>query len=121
AVEVREEFGRGAVLRSLREATVCAFPSQWESFGYTMAEAQGAGRAVVVSAIPALRALVDGGASGALASPEDRGSWVGPVSELLRDPARAGALGEAGADRVAQLTDPARVAGETLAVYEHAR
>ena len=38
------------------------------------------------------------------------------VTPVLRE-----ALGEAGADRVAKLTDPARVAEETLAVYERAR
>ncbi len=121
AVEIREEFGREAVMRALREASVCAFPSRWESFGYSMAEAQGAGRPVVVSSIPALRALVDGGATGAVASSEDPESWAEPLIELLRDPARAAALGEAGAARLALISDPDRVAGETLAVYEQAR
>jgi glycogen(starch) synthase len=121
AVEVREEFGREAVMRALREARVCAFPSRWESFGYSMAEAQGAGRPVVVSSIPALRALVDGGATGAVASSESPASWAEPLIELLRDPARAAALGDAGATRLAQISDPGRVADETLAVYEHAR
>ena len=121
AVEIREEFGREAVMSALRQATVCAFPSRWESFGYTMAEAQGVGRPVVVSSIPALRALVDAGAAGATAASEDPESWAEPLIELLRDPARAAALGDAGARRLAQISDPARVADETLAVYEHAR
>jgi glycogen synthase len=121
AVEVREEFGREAVRRALREATVCAFPSRWESFGYSMAEAQGAGRPIVVSSIPALRALVDDAAAGSTALSEDPESWARPLIALLRDPARAAALGEAGAIRLAQISDPSRVADETLAVYEHAR
>jgi glycosyltransferase involved in cell wall biosynthesis len=121
AVEIREEFGREAVLRSLRGATVCAFPSSWESFGYTMAEALGAGRPVVVSSIPALRALVDGGKTGAIAPSDDPDAWAAPLIELLRDPLHAAATGEAGASRLAALTDPARVADETLAVYAHAR
>jgi glycosyltransferase involved in cell wall biosynthesis len=120
AVEVREEFGGEAVTRALREATVCAFPSRWESFGYTMAEAQGVGRAVVVSSIPALRALVDEGATGATAASEDPEAWAGPLIALLRDPHRAAALGDAGVRRLAQISDPKRVAGETLAVYQHA-
>lgn len=121
AVEVREEFGRDAVMRALSEASVCAFPSRWESFGYSMAEAQGAGRPVVVSSIPALRALVDGGATGAVASSERPASWAEPLIALLSDPSRAAALGDAGATRLAQISDPSRVAEETLAVYEHAR
>jgi glycogen synthase len=121
AVEIREEFGGEAVLRSLREATVCAFPSRWESFGYTMAEAQGAGRPVVVSSIPALRALVDVGTTGAIVSDDDPGSWAAPLVKMLRDPVRAAAMGEAGAERLARLTDPARVADETLEVYVQAR
>lgn len=121
AVEVREEFGRDAVLRALQETTVCAFPSRWESFGYAVAEAQGAGRPVVVSSIPALRALVDGGASGAIAPDENPGSWAAPLIDLLRDPVRAGVVGEAGAARVALIADPSRVADQTIAVYERAR
>jgi glycosyltransferase involved in cell wall biosynthesis len=121
AVEVREEFGREAVMRALRQATLCAFPSRWESFGYSMAEAQGVGRPVVVSSIPALRALVDDGATGALALSEDPGAWAAPLIELLSDPAQAAALGQAGAERLAQISDPSRVAEETLVVYEHAR
>jgi glycogen synthase len=121
AVEVREEFGREAVTRALREATVCAFPSRWESFGYTMAEAQGAGRPVVVSSIPPLRALVDDGGAGATAVSDDPESWAEPLIALLRNPARAAALGDAGAIRLAEISEPAKVADETLAVYEHAR
>jgi glycogen(starch) synthase len=121
AVEIREEFGREAVMRALRETTVCAFPSRWESFGYAMAEAQGAGRPVVVSSIPALRALVDDGATGAIASPTDPGTWAPPLIKLLRDPARASAVGQAGAARLARISDPSRIADETLSVYEHAR
>jgi glycogen synthase len=121
AVEVREEFGRAAVMRALSEAIVCAFPSRWESFGYSMAEAQGAGRPVVVSDIPALRALVDGGRTGSLASPSDPGSWAAPIIELLRDPARAQRLGQAGAERLAQISNPGHIARQTLEVYESAR
>lgn len=121
AVEVREEFGREAVMRALREATVCAFPSRWESFGYAMAEAQSVGRPVVVSSIPALRALTDGGATGAIASTADPASWEQPLIELLRDPAHAAAMTEAGAARVAHVSDPERIAQQTLGVYEHAR
>jgi glycosyltransferase involved in cell wall biosynthesis len=121
AVEVREEFGREAVARALRQATVCAFPSRWESFGYSVAEAQGAGRPVVVSAIPALRALAAEGAAGAIAPSERPDSWADPLIKLLREPARAAALGEAGATRLVRVSDPGRVADQTLAVYAHAR
>jgi glycosyltransferase involved in cell wall biosynthesis len=121
AVEVREEFGREAVLRGLRDATVCAFPSRWESFGYTIAEAQGAGRPVVVSSIPALRALANGGTSGAIAGSEDAGSWAPPLIELLTDRARAAAMAQAAAERMAQIADPSRIADQTITVYEMAR
>lgn len=120
AVEVREDFGPEAVLRALGEATVCAFPSRWESFGYTMAEAQGAGRPVVVSSIPPFRALVEDGRTGFLAADDEPAAWARPLIDLLRDQARARLMGEAGAVRVARLTDPAQVADETLGVYARA-
>lgn len=121
AVEIRTEFGREAVTRALREATVCAFPSRWESFGYTVAEAQGAGRPVVVSSIPPFRALVQDGRTGFIAADDEPGAWARPLIELLRDPARARSMGEAGAIRVSELTDPAHVADQTLGVYAGAR
>lgn len=120
AVEVREEFGREAVIRALSEATVCAFPSRWESFGYTVAEAQGAARPVVVSSIPPFRALVHDGITGFVATDDAAAAWAPRLIELLRDPRRAGSMGEAGAARVAQLTNPAHVADQTLAVYHDA-
>jgi glycosyltransferase involved in cell wall biosynthesis len=121
AVELRVEFGREAVMRALSETTVCAFPSRWESFGYAIAEAQGTGRPVVVSSIPALRALADEGATGAIAPAEDPGSWSAPLIELLKDPVRAAALGEAGAARLGEIAQPSRIAEQTLAVYRQAR
>jgi glycosyltransferase involved in cell wall biosynthesis len=121
AVEVREEFGRDAVRRALRESTVCAFPSRWESFGYTVAEAQGAGRPVVVSAIPPFQAMVEEEATGSIAPDETPASWARPLIDMLRDSPRAGTMGEAGAARVARLTDPSHIAEETIAAYEQAR
>jgi glycogen(starch) synthase len=121
AVDVREEFGRGAVISALRESTVCAFPSRWESFGYTVAEAQGAGRPVVVSSIPPFRALVDDGHTGLIAADDGPAAWAQPLSALLRDPPRARSMGEAGAIRMAELTEPAKVAEQTLGVYAIAR
>jgi glycogen synthase len=121
AVRVREAFGADAVETELRQSTVCAFPSRWESFGYTIAEAQGAARPVVVSSIPALRALVEPGTTGAIAASDEPGAWAAPLIELLKDPARARQMGEAGAERIARLTDPRRVAEETLVVYERAQ
>jgi glycosyltransferase involved in cell wall biosynthesis len=120
AVEVREAYGRESVLTALNEAVVCAFPSRWESFGYSVAEAQAAGRAVVVSSIPALRALVEDGRTGFVASDDEPASWAAPLISLLRDVPRARTMGEAGATRVGQLTDPAQVANRTLDVYARA-
>ena len=120
AVVVEESFGREAVTIALRDTTVCAFPSRWESFGYTVAEAQGAGRPVVVSPIRAHRALVGSDGGGAIARDETADSWAAPLTQLLRDPARAHRLGAAGAARIARLTDPGRIADETLTAYEQA-
>jgi glycosyltransferase involved in cell wall biosynthesis len=109
------------VVNELRHTTVCAFPSRWESFGYTIAEAQGAGRPVVVSSVPALRALVKDGTTGAIASDDQPNSWASALIDVLKDPMRAHKMGEAGADRVVGLTDPGRVAEETLVVYQQAQ
>jgi glycosyltransferase involved in cell wall biosynthesis len=120
AIELLGPRDQNGVRRALQDATVCAFPSRWESFGLALAEASAVGRPVVASDIPAFRELVRRGETGELVAPDGVGAWAEALITLLTDPVRARGMGEAGADHVRTVSDPGRVADATLAAYEHA-
>jgi glycosyltransferase involved in cell wall biosynthesis len=121
AVRFRGQVDREGLAEELRRATVCAFPSRWESFGNVVAEASAVGRPVVVSAIPPFAELVRDGSTGRIVPLDDLDGWAQALTDALRDTERAGAMGEAGAALVARISDPGRVAELALASYEDAR
>jgi glycosyltransferase involved in cell wall biosynthesis len=120
AIELTGQLDSDGVADQLLRATVCAFPSRWESFGNVVAEASATGRPVVASAIPPFEELVADGETGRIVPPEDVDAWAEALIELLTDGERAGAMGKAGANRVAGIAEPGRVADLALAAYEHA-
>lgn len=120
AVELTGQLDRTGVQGELRRATVCAFPSRWESFGNVVAEASAIGRPVVASPIPPFRELVEDGVSGRIAALNDPAAWADALIELLRDRRRASTMGQAAAARIAGMSGPAAVAEMTLAAHEHA-
>lgn len=121
ALELRGQLDREGVEDELRRASVCAFPSRWESFGNVVAEASAVGRPVVVSPIPPFQELVEDGVTGRTASLEDPGEWAAALIDLLTDPARAAAMGRAGAEHVSRISEPGHVAELALAAHRHAR
>ena len=120
AVELTGQLDRGGLIKQLDRATVCAFPSRWESFGNVLAEASSVGRPVVASAIPPFKELVEDGVTGRLAPIEDPAAWAEALLEILSDAGRARAMGEAGAQRIAAISAPGHVAELALSAYEHA-
>jgi glycogen synthase len=120
AIELTGQLDRAGVMAELARATVCAFPSRWESFGNVVAEASATGRPVVVSPIPPFRELVEDGVTGRIAPLDDPASWSEALIELLSDRNRAASMGQAGATRIAGISAPARVADLALSSYEHA-
>ena len=120
AVELTGQLPGAGVERELRRATVCAFPSRWESFGNVVAEAAATGRPVVASSIPPFQELVEDGISGRIAPTDDVEAWADALIELLCNGERAAAMGRAGAARIARISAPERVANLTLAAHEHA-
>lgn len=120
AIELTGGLDRQGVHDQLARATVCAFPSRWESFGNVVAEAGAVGRPVVVSAIAPFGELVADGETGRIVSGSDGDAWADAVLGILADPRRAAAMGVAGAARVAAISDPGRVAELASRAHEHA-
>ena len=88
-----------------------------ESFGIVLVEAMAAGAPVVASDLPAFSRVLDGGRSGVLFPTGDPAALAAVLGDLLGDPARRQAVGEAGR-RHSRRYDWSAVAADVLAVYE---
>ena len=77
-------------------------------------------RPVVATTFGGSREVVDDGASGFIENPFDVAGYAGRIAELLRDPARARAMGEAGRARLLGSFRMERLADEFLEEYEAA-
>jgi glycosyltransferase involved in cell wall biosynthesis len=100
----------GAALESLYAACdLVAFPSVWdEPFGLVGLEAMAHGKPVAAFDVGGVREWLVPGRTGLLAPRGDAQALAGALDELTRDPARARALGAAGARRAARRFSPAR-------------
>jgi glycosyltransferase involved in cell wall biosynthesis len=98
-IEVLGEVSEAQRLELLGSAAVVACASVIEAFGITTLEAWAHATPVVVADTPVRRSVVRHGVDGLIA-PRDAGGLAGAIIELLADPARARAMGEAGRRRV---------------------
>jgi alpha-maltose-1-phosphate synthase len=131
---------RADVVQVLSHATVFVCPSVYEPFGLVNLEAMACGTAVVASAVGGIPEVVVDGVTGLLVPCELGADPVAPVDpaaarrfatglaaridELVADPGRARAMGEAGRRRVVEHFDWAVIAERTAALYQrvvHAR
>jgi glycosyltransferase involved in cell wall biosynthesis len=120
AIEFVGGLGHDALFDELATATVCAFPSEWESFGNTVAEAASIGRPVVVSDIPAFRDYVEDGVTGRIVSVHDINGWADALRESLEMPERTRAMALRLRDVIIARANPERVADLTIQAYREA-
>jgi phosphatidylinositol alpha-mannosyltransferase len=102
-----------------RSAVLCAPSLGGESFGIVLLEAMAAGRPVVASDIPGYAAVARDGIDALLVPPGDAAALASVLTALLRDPARARAMGVAGRERAARFSWDV-VAGEVEQAYREA-
>jgi trehalose synthase len=98
-----DDFEENAVIVNAlqRGAEVVVQKSLAEGFGLTVAEAMWKRRPVVASRIGGIQDQIEHGVSGLLLDdPSDLAAYGAAVLELLADPARAAAMGEAAHERV---------------------
>jgi alpha-maltose-1-phosphate synthase len=112
------------VRQVLSAATVFACPSVYEPLGIVNLEAMACGTAVVASAVGGIPEVVEHGVTGLLVpydeqDPEgfQRGLAQG-VNELLADPERVAAMGQAGRKRAITEFSWSAVADRTVQVYQ---
>jgi glycosyltransferase involved in cell wall biosynthesis len=83
--------------QELADASIVVVPSLWpEPFGLVGIEAQAAGRPAVASSTGGIVDWLEDGVSGLCVPPGDPGALAQALNELLADPERRRAMGEAG-------------------------
>lgn len=128
---VRGEIGRLSLaghvfLAGLRQdaaeiiaaSTFAVHPSHEEGFSNVILEAMAAAKAVVATRVGGNPEAVTDGETGILVPPGDPESLAEAMLSLLRDPARASAMGEAGRRRAMERFSLERMTREIASLYE---
>jgi alpha-maltose-1-phosphate synthase len=131
-VWLQEMLPKREVIQLLSHATLFVCPSVYEPLGIVNLEAMACEAAVVASAVGGIVEVVEEGVTGLLvpfeavadgsAEPADPEGFArdlaARINDLLADPARADAMGEAGRRRVVERFSWPAIARQTVAVYE---
>ncbi|MEM2983139.1 MAG: glycosyltransferase family 4 protein, partial [Candidatus Bathyarchaeia archaeon] len=98
---------------------VFCYPSMWEGFGLTPAEAQATAKPVVAFNHCAIPEVVKHGETGILVDPGDYNGLAEAIVRLLRDHDLRRRMGEEGRRRVERLFNWDEAADKTVEVYRH--
>jgi glycosyltransferase involved in cell wall biosynthesis len=107
-----------AVYGTLAALTVYVHPALMEGFGIAVLEAMAMERPVVATVTGGLPEIVQSGETGLLVPPGDVDALAEAVLALLRDPARATAMGNAGRSRVDELFSHGIMLQQLRAAYD---
>ena len=130
-VWVRDMLPKADVVQILSHASVFACPSIYEPLGIVNLEAMACQAPVVATATGGIPEVVEDGVTGLLVpfepvadasrAPADPARFAADiasrVNELLADPARAEAMGQAGRNRAVENFDWGAIAAQTMDVY----
>jgi glycosyltransferase involved in cell wall biosynthesis len=112
-------LNRAEKLEFLQRLTVFSVPANYgEAFGLYLIEAMAAGVPVVQPRTAAFPEILAATGGGVLCEPNDAKSLAEALEDLLLDPERARALGEAGRRAVAEKFSAEAMARATLRVFE---
>ena len=129
---INEMLDNKAKIELYSHAGVFVCPSIYEPFGIINLEAMACGRAVVASAVGGIREVVQHGVTGYLVPLEQMSSSpfepINPeafsrdladrINEVMADPAKQAAFGEAGRRRAVEVFSWGAIAKQTQALYE---
>jgi len=116
-VHILGRVDRETVLECMRRASVFAFPSRLESFGFVAVEAMSCGLPIVCTNYPPGPELVEDGVTGLLADPLSPADFGEKIACLLDDPELAGRLATNARKMVAERFSFERCLQETERFY----
>jgi alpha-maltose-1-phosphate synthase len=116
-VWIHEMLPKAEIIQLLTHAAVFVCPSVYEPLGIVNLEAMACGTAVVGSRVGGIPEVVADGVTGLLVPPDDPASLAIALNELLRDPDRAVAMGQAGRERAVKEFSWETVAAQTVGLY----
>lgn len=102
---------------SLSAMDIYCLPSIKQGLGTIMLEAMARGKPVIASRVGGVYGVVSDGETGLLVPPSDSAALAERIVELLRDPARAQAMGRAARERVLSDYPVSRMVEQTAALY----
>ena len=123
---IPEMLPRPQVVQLLTHAAVFACPSVYEPLGIVNLEAMACGTAVVASDVGGIPEVVDDGVTGLLVHYDEsdpsafEAGLADRLNELIDEPDRAAAMGDAGRERAVREFGWAAIARRTVGIYEHA-
>jgi starch synthase len=123
---IPEMLPRRQVVQLLTHAAVFACPSVYEPLGIVNLEAMACGAAVVASDVGGIPEVVSDGVTGFLVHYDEtdpaafEAGLAGRLNELVDDPDRAAAMGDAGRERAVREFGWAAIAERTVRIYERA-
>jgi alpha-maltose-1-phosphate synthase len=114
---IPEMLPKPDIIQLLTHALAFVCPSVYEPLGIVNLEAMACSTAVVASRVGGIPEVVNEGVTGLLVPPDDPAALAGGINLLLRDPARAEAMGAAGRERAVTEFSWDAVAVQTAALY----
>jgi alpha-maltose-1-phosphate synthase len=114
---IPEMLPKHDIIQLLSHALAFVCPSVYEPLGIVNLEAMACATAVVASRVGGIPEVVDDGETGLLVPPEDPAALADALNSLLRDPARAAAMGLAGRKRAEAEFSWDTVGAQTAALY----
>ncbi|MFP6768831.1 MAG: glycosyltransferase family 4 protein [Planctomycetaceae bacterium] len=102
---------------ALAAIDVFCLPSLQQGLGTIMLEAMSLGRPVIASAVGGVYSVVRDAETGLVVPPRDSGALALRILELLDDPARSRAIGEAGREAVEKEFGILQMVERSVAVY----
>jgi glycosyltransferase involved in cell wall biosynthesis len=109
------------LIEAYRRASILALPTLFDSAPTVLVEAMACGIPVVSTTVGGIPELVEHGVEGLLVAPADLAAFTGALDTVLGDPARAGAMGRAGRERVERTLSWPALAAKTSEILESAR
>jgi glycosyltransferase involved in cell wall biosynthesis len=97
---------------------VAVLPSLSEALGYVLLEAMALRKPVVASRIDGIPEVVEDGVTGTLGPCKDPKALAEAIIDLLKNPGKARAFGDAGRRRVEEKFTQKRMMDETFALFD---